>query len=195
VDLEITVRICTSGPSLQKKEETNDLNPKLEPHLIMLLLRTINPTESMMKNTPELTEEQIAKRTFLKLKIKHLALEPGLIRFEHERRRKRAAKRGKEYSKWLEVRTHEHKIKKIRPEARAAQLAYAFIRGKSYAQTEAKASPSVAQLTRAAEITLKYGDLPEGTTKHAAYKMLAAWVDVYKVEQAVAVTETAEATT
>lgn len=147
-----------------------------------------------MKNSIELTEEQIAKRTFLKLKIKHLALEPGLIRFEHDRRRRNAEKRGKDYSKWLEVRTRQHKIDKIRPEARAAFLAYAFIRGKSFNQVEpnTKAIYHAIVLNRAAEIALKYGDFPSGTTRAEAYRAIVLWFEAALAARAVVAAEKAE---
>lgn len=75
---------------------------------------------------------------------------------------------------FLGMRLREHRLRDVRPEARAAQIAYAFIRGKSYAATEsgAKTEPN---WKRAGEIALKYGDFPQGTTKDEARQALLRW--------------------
>ncbi len=127
-------------------------------------------------NTPknELSEDQIANLAYLRIKIKHLAVEPGIIREEHAKRRRHAEKHDYRYTKWLEVRTRAHRLVAVRPEARAALLAYAFIRNKSYGRTEqaGKEFP----FTRVAELVIKYGNLPQGTTKKEAENIIADWV-------------------
>lgn len=171
-----------------------------------------------MKNM--ISDAHRAKQTFLKLKIRHLAVEPAMIRQEARksyrgsfRWRYRAALKklfthddiAAGRSKWdvlaspegrarfkalkahnppvafteepfLAVRLNDHRLGVVRPEARAAQLAYAFIRGKDYAATEvgAKSDPN---WRRVGEIVIKYGNLPDGTTKDEATKILLAWRD------------------
>lgn len=126
-------------------------------------------------NQPALTEEQIAKRTFLKIKIRHLAVEPGIIRDEHQKRRRHAFKHGYDYSKWLELRTREHRLHSIRPEARAAQLAYAFIRGKEFPENFSRQKKATDD-HRIADIALKYGDFATGTTKKEALIAVRDWL-------------------
>lgn len=67
------------------------------------------------------------RRLFLKVKIKSLAAESKIIR--HEERKLPYF--------WDELRLH--RITVVRIEARATQLAYGFIRGRSYKQVEANA--------------------------------------------------------
>ncbi len=67
-------------------------------------------------------------RTFLKVKIKSLTDEAAIIRTEEGRTRCQEI--------WEEL--IRHRKWDVRNEARAAQLAYAFVRGRSYAQTESK---------------------------------------------------------
>lgn len=67
--------------------------------------------------------------TYLKIKIKSLAAEAAIIR--------------KEEGRWRgdsEIRygLHQHRIIDVRREARAAQLAYGFLRGHEYRVMEAK---------------------------------------------------------
>lgn len=149
----------------------------------------------MTDNTPrpELSEDQIANLAYLRIKIKHLAVEPGIIREEHTKRRRHATKHGYGYSKWLEVRTRVHRISSVRPEARAALLAYAFIRGKSYGQTEQQGKnldkkPMVPALCvpiiRISELVLRYGNLPAGTTKKEAADLVWNWVKATGFEEA-----------
>jgi len=83
----------------------------------------------------------------LKIKIKHLALEPALIRIEERKLLKQAAWR-REHQTEENQYTHEkywdyetlrnHRIYDVRREARATQLAYAFLRGKKYEDIEQK---------------------------------------------------------
>ena len=81
--------------------------------------------------------------TKLKIKIKHLALEPAIIRKEE----RKLLKEAKWYRQQQETKEAErilwdykdllsHRKHSLKPEARAAQLAYAFLRGKPYASVE-----------------------------------------------------------
>lgn len=144
--------------------------------------------------------EKEAGLTFLRIKIKHLALEPELLKLEMQKTRRRAMlkllHKALDLSKeletlpddprrnqingglvyedpWLAIELRNHRLQAIRPEARAAQLAYAFIRGKSYNEIEptSKWSP---QINRIAELIVKYGD---HTDKNAAKEALIAWIE------------------
>lgn len=86
---------------------------------------------------------------YLKVKIKSLAEEARIIRREEH-----LAKQRKEYG-WVNS-LCEHRKAIVRPEARATQLAYAFLRGRSYAQVEPKprTKPSWARVKAMVE---KYG--------------------------------------
>lgn len=67
------------------------------------------------------------KRTYLKVKIKSLAEEAKIIRFEE--RKNKVMRRGLEY----------HRKTVVRSEARNTLIAYAFIRGIPYSRVESKA--------------------------------------------------------
>ena len=69
---------------------------------------------------------------YLKVKIKSLAAEAKIIRHEEEVWRHRETERGRPTFFGL----REHRKHDVRTEARAAQLAYAFIRGRPYSHTE-----------------------------------------------------------
>lgn len=60
----------------------------------------------------------INKKLGLKVKVKHLAEESRIIRFEEYKHRD-------ESRDWL----HSHRIQVVRPEARATNIAYAFAKG------------------------------------------------------------------
>lgn len=79
----------------------------------------------------------------LKIKIKHLALEPAIIRAEERKElsqvayyRSRQELKNEKSHHWDYLKLYQHRKQVVRPEARAAQLAYAFIRGKKYEQVE-----------------------------------------------------------
>jgi hypothetical protein len=85
-------------------------------------------------------------KTYLKIKIKHLAEEAQVIKFEKAKWMKKAAKgRAKAAEKqmldpapaWMFNAVHEHRVNVVRPEVRDSNLAYGFLRGKSYAHVEA----------------------------------------------------------
>ena len=73
---------------------------------------------------------------YLKIKVVSLAAEARLIRQEENRFRKR-----KPSDRALAARQglRQHRVGEIRPEARSACLAYAFLRGRTYQQAEGKA--------------------------------------------------------
>lgn len=80
----------------------------------------------------------------LKIKIKHLALEPAIIRKEEQKRKKmsrwsRARQEVGDASRLMgeRITLRNHRQFDVRNEARATQLAYAFLRGKEYLTTEA----------------------------------------------------------
>ena len=65
---------------------------------------------------------------FLKIKLKALAAEAKIIRLEEARSHDD-----------LRDKLHSHRVFAVRPEARATQLAYGFLRGRSYSQIEGRA--------------------------------------------------------
>lgn len=86
--------------------------------------------------------------TYLKMKIMSLAAEGRIIRYEEKRH-------------WpgpsdMRRALHEHRLNVVRPEARAALLAYGYLRHRRYTQIEAKAY-SQPNWTRAAQIASKFG--------------------------------------
>ena len=86
----------------------------------------------------------------LKIKLKHLALEPAIIKKEERILRKSFRKASREVDGrktiFLKPRTDDagvlewHRRWHLRNEIRATHLAYAFLRGKSYAKTEVPGS-------------------------------------------------------
>lgn len=79
----------------------------------------------------------------LKIKIKHLALEPAIIRAEERKELSQAAyHRSRQEFKdeqrhyWDYLDLYQHRKQVVGFEARATQLAYAFIRGRHYEQVE-----------------------------------------------------------
>lgn len=82
----------------------------------------------------------------IKIKIKHLALEPAIIKHEEQKCLKSAAyHRNKKQADLEEFNRgytgqyysyRDHRILHVRPEARATQLVYAFLRDKRYSEVE-----------------------------------------------------------
>lgn len=64
-------------------------------------------------------------KTFLKVKLKHLAQEIRVIKFEESRS-----------IDALRTELYNHRVKVVSPEIRAAQLAYGFLRGRSFREME-----------------------------------------------------------
>ncbi len=126
--------------------------------------------------------------TYLKIKIKHLALEPALVKLEEQKKRRKLQLKRLHMildkveplppyeEPWLALQLREHRLLAIRPEARSAQIAYAYLRGKAYRTVEAKAK-FAPDWKRVAELVFKYGDHAKGVTKEALVKDLTAWAE------------------
>lgn len=100
-------------------------------------------------------------RVYLKVKIKSLAAESQIIRFEEKRHYAEAQRNG----------LHAHRVVDVRMESRAAQLAYAYLRGKPITSCEVKHTNRFDRLTamnRAKQLVRKFG------TKEA-YEAFGAW--------------------
>ena len=115
-------------------------------------------------------------KVYLKVKIKSLAAEATIIRKEENKAkgsfRYLKNKTGmedeyrREQAKWFGL--YSHRTQDVRKEARASQLAYAYIRGKSFSDVEANTNPFVYHSvmkwelsslgTRIAKMATKYGD-------------------------------------
>jgi hypothetical protein len=97
---------------------------------------------------------------FLKVKIKSLAAEQGIIRLE-----KRRALKAKNYPLVDEL--NNHRVRAVRPEARAALMAYGLLRGRLPEAIEpgAKSEPDQARVTA---LIKKYGTIEDRS------KLLAA---------------------
>jgi hypothetical protein len=145
-------------------------------------------------------------KLFLKVKIKSLAEEARIIRLEEQRRKgpKVAAPRpGIPYPvsdvpamlndqrrslRWRRRRPlpegdvyfalRAHRIHDVRTEARAAQLAYGFARGRPYRSIENNRTghPPIAVMTRVGELLHKYCGGPR--QKIDAFKIVNDWIDV-----------------
>lgn len=78
------------------------------------------------------TNRTTAAKAKLKIKVKHLAEEARIIRREAQNHRGA-----------LRHDLKQHKVLVVRPEARATQLVYAFLKGRTYEQVEglAKSEP------------------------------------------------------
>ena len=79
----------------------------------------------------------------LKIKSKHLALEPGIIRHEEKKLKKRMKYHRGEGTNVFELEWKlqsliNHRRNEVRNEARATQLAIAYITGKPYSSVEVK---------------------------------------------------------
>jgi hypothetical protein len=121
----------------------------------------------------------------LKIKIKHLALEPAIIRKEEQKvlntaryyRKKQdgiAAK--KHYENYFSL--YHHRVNNVRDEARATQLAYAFCRGKEYLKVETPREDLPYHITRrVVQMVMKYH--PERSNKFTDYdttwKIIKEW--------------------
>jgi hypothetical protein len=103
---------------------------------------------------------------FLRVKIKSLAAEAGIIR--HEEAKYPRGRRGN--PTWHEL--NHHRRVEVRKEARAACLAYGLLRGRAYQQLEAKCreAPDLATVVR---LVMRYG-LGRNLPKDKA--QLTAWV-------------------
>lgn len=104
----------------------------------------------------------------LKIKAKHLALEPAIIRKEEKKLLKqiRWMKEHQQPTEKLEYKRnslYEHRVKNVRDEARATNLARAYIAGKTYTSIEKTCKNYEKLFSLSGRITsmvAKYGDDP-----------------------------------
>lgn len=103
--------------------------------------------------------------TYLRVKVKSLAEEATIIRKEErtvlKRRDWHMVRQGPndivDHFYGIYVRLHTHRVHDVRNEARSSQLAYAFLRGKTYAETEKAKEGNTPNIRRIAEIVRKFG--------------------------------------
>lgn len=104
----------------------------------------------------------------LKIKAKHLALEPAIIRKEEQKLKKqiRWMKEHQQPTEDIERKRNSlylHRVKNVRDEARATHLARAYIAGKSYMSVEKTCKDFEKVLSLSGRITSmvsKYGNDP-----------------------------------
>lgn len=79
-----------------------------------------------------------------------------------------------------------HRVWDVRREARASQLAYAFLRGRSYRQVEKEGSTPLdsSMFERVAQLIAKFGNRKEPGFKEAIYGELKAWLEAVPLEAA-----------
>lgn len=150
--LEDTRQLCKK--EIDEIPNDSNLDEDLKERLILLnrqSLATIDDTESLIKEF--MTKAQVADPTTsarkegaflsgLRVRIKELAQEAKFIR--HEENKLKPQYRMTEFKdfdpdKWGEfMKLQEHRRTDVRNAARAAQLAYAFLRGKPYKLMEPK---------------------------------------------------------
>lgn len=129
----------------------------------------------------------------LKVKVKSLAAEARIIRLEEHRAKGRRVAtdakgsdkgdsrplfgfKGRHDAKRESL--HRHRVRDVRSEARAALLAYAFIRGREYATVERPAADNPPDLKRVRQLVEKFGSPIGGYPAYACRpETLAAWVD------------------
>lgn len=107
-------------------------------------------------------------KAYLKIKVVSLAAEAKLIRREESKMKRRRSERARDAFIGL----RQHRINVVRPEARAACLAYAFLRGRPYRQVE-RVSYSLPDWTKVAKLVERYGD---GDRRDLA-RSFEAWKD------------------
>lgn len=103
-------------------------------------------------------------KSYLKIKVKSLAEEAKIIRFEERRvhRHWKAAVAHQDQSEAIEriaseaLGLRQHRTVDVRKESRSAGLAYAILRGLPYSRVE-PAGSSVPNVGRIAELVAKYG--------------------------------------
>lgn len=103
---------------------------------------------------------------FLKIKLKHLAEEARIIRYEEiktARRIKQLKALGKDTTRleWRANSLYLHRIGIVRWEARATQLAYCLLRGKAKAVVENGTTIPKHILDKVARMVADYGELEE----------------------------------
>ena len=108
----------------------------------------------------------------LKIKVKSLAAEAKMIRFEEKKWPAESEERGELYS---------HRIFPLRREARSSFLAYGFLRGREYLQIEQPNSREP-NWNRVRDIVARFGNMD----KRVAAQKLAEWSAVVITENAAA---------
>lgn len=105
----------------------------------------------------------IDRQTHLRVKIKSLAAEAGIIRSEEQRHPGSSSTRSG---------LREHRVGIVRREQRSSLLAYAFLRGRQYleVETKAKAPPC---LKRVAKLAWSFGP---GYNREAISSAVEAWL-------------------
>lgn len=128
-----------------------------------------------MRKIRNIKEDEIMKKynpIELKIKAKHLALEPAIIKKEERKLLKFANSmykddpqfKLKQSAGWKAASLHSHRIMKVRIEVRGTQLARAFLAGKPYSSVEHKRKPEreyefECAVKRAKSIAKNYGPL------------------------------------
>lgn len=108
---------------------------------------------------------------YLKIKIINLADEARTIRREEKRWPGNSTER---------LGLYFHRIKDVRWEARSAQLAYGFLRNRTYQQLEYR-TYTTPDYKRIAELVRKYGgETYEKTSKEEMIGIIKAWADKAK---------------
>lgn len=90
----------------------------------------------------------------MKVKVKSLAAEAGVIRLEERRARKNPRLRAELWA---------HRTGVVRTEARLSLLAYAFLRGRPYRASEPKSDPRKVDWKRVEEMVKRFGVTGFGT--------------------------------
>lgn len=96
------------------------------------------------------------QRVYLKVKIKSLAEEAKIIRKEESK------------NKFFRETLAAHRKGVVRSEARAAQLAYSFLRGRNYSELEAKTHHKP-DWERVKKLVDKYGIFRDGEISYSEY--------------------------
>lgn len=103
---------------------------------------------------------------YLRVKIKSLAAEAKIIRHEERRFKPRISHDDQTY-----FGLRDHRIFVVRAEARATQIAYGFLRGRSYAQIEPVSKRAKPDWSKVEKMVAKYG----GMTTDQAKVALIEW--------------------
>lgn len=120
----------------------------------------------------------------LKVKIKSLAAEAGIIRLEERRAKGRRKWQGGRRlvgefigrDDILRMSLRGHRVRDVRREQRSSLLAYAFLRGKSYAVCERPAADNPPDLERLHSLVKKFGPVGGVWTKWTLERMVSEWV-------------------
>ena len=113
------------------------------------------------------TRPQVAA---LRVKVKSLAAEAGIIRLEERRALAR-----KDMPLYESLRSHRRA--EVRKEQRAALLAYAFVRGRPYSACERPGKDHPPDLERVKQLVEKFGTPVSGWPKYKCWPdVLAKWV-------------------